>query len=64
VSRIVVVSLASLGASMVLVTLLVIVLYNPTKLPLELVGIKDYTILDSDESNQDLHSASLLEAIS
>ena len=49
---------------MVLVTLLVIVLYNPTKLPLELVGIKDYTILDSDESNQDLHSASLLEAIS
>lgn len=61
-SRIVVVSLASLGASLVLVTLLVIVLYNPSKLPLELVGLRDYTILDSDESNQDLHSASLLVA--
>ena len=56
------VSLASLGASVVLVTLLVIVLYNPSKLPLELVGIKDYTILDSDESYQDLRSASLLVA--
>ena len=61
-SRIVVVSLASLGASIVLVTLLVIVVYNPSKLPLELVGLKDYTILDSDESNRDLRSASLLVA--
>ena len=61
-SRIVVVSLVSLGASTVLVTLLVIVLYNPSKLPLELVGLKDYKILDSDESNQDLRSASLLVA--
>ena len=61
-SRIVVVSLASLGASIVLVTLLVIVVYNPSKLPLELVGLKDYTILDSDESNRDLRSADLLVA--
>ena len=58
----VVVSLVSLGASTVLVMLLVIVLFNPTKLPLELVGLKDYTILDSDESKRDLHSASLLVA--
>jgi hypothetical protein len=56
------VALASLGASIVLVTLLVIVLYNPAKLPLELVGLKDYTILDSEESNQDLRSADLLVA--
>jgi hypothetical protein len=62
VSRVLVVSLVSLGASIVLVMLLVIVLYNPSKLPLELIGLKDYTILDSDESNQDLHSASLLVA--
>ena len=61
-SRFVVVSLVSLGASIVLVTLLVIVLYNPSKLPLELFGLKDYTILDSDESNRDLRSASLLAA--
>jgi hypothetical protein len=56
------VALASLGASIVLVTLPVIVLYNPAKLPLELVGLKDYTILDSEESNQDLRSADLLVA--
>jgi hypothetical protein len=62
VSRVVVVALASLGASTVLVILLVIVLFDPSKLPLELVGIKDYTILDSDESNRDLRSASLLVA--
>ena len=61
-SRIVVVSLASLGASIILVALLVIVVYNPSKLPLELVGLKDYTILDTDESNQDLRSTDLLVA--
>jgi len=62
VSRVVVVSLASLGVSTVLVILLVIVLFNPSKLPLELVSLKDYTILDSDESNQELRSADLLVA--
>lgn len=36
--------------------------YNPSKLPLELVGIREYTILDSDESNQPLRSASLYVA--
>jgi hypothetical protein len=62
VSRVVVVALASLGVSIVSVTALVIVLYNPSKLPLELVGLKDYTILESDDSNRDLRSASLLVA--
>jgi hypothetical protein len=62
VSRIVVASLASLGASIVLVALLVIVVYNPSKLPLELVGLKDYTILDTDESILHLRSTDLLVA--
>jgi len=62
VSRFVVVSLASLGVSIVLVTLLVVVVYKPSKLPLELFGLKDYTILDSDESKRDLRSADLLVA--
>ena len=61
-SRIVVISLASLGVSTVLIILLVVVLFNPSKLPLELLGLMDYTILDSDESNRDLRSASLLVA--
>jgi hypothetical protein len=46
----------------VLGALLLIALYNPSKLPLELVGLADYTILDSDESNHDLRSADLLVA--
>ena len=45
-------------------SLLVIALYNPSKLPLELVGLADYTILDSDESNHDLRSADLFVATS
>jgi hypothetical protein len=60
--RIIVVALASMGVLLALGLLFVIVVYNPSKLPLELVGIRDYTILDSDESNRPLRSASLYVA--
>ena len=43
-------------------SLFIVVRYNPSNLPLERLGIGDYTILDSDESNQDLRSANLLVA--
>jgi len=45
----VVIMLASLGTLIELGSLLVIVLYNPSKLPLELVGLAAYTILDPEE---------------
>ena len=41
--------LASLGTLIALGSLLVIALYNPSKLPLELIGLADYTILDPEE---------------
>lgn len=62
VVRTIVVALASLGALLLPGLLFVIVVYNPSKLPLELLGIRDYTILDSDESNRPLRSASLYVA--
>jgi hypothetical protein len=59
VVRTAVVTVASLGVLILLAALSVVVLNDPLKLPLELVGTRDYTILDSDESNQNLRAAEL-----
>ena len=45
----VVIMLASLGTLIALGSLLVIALYNPSKSPLELIGLADYIILDPEE---------------
>jgi len=45
----VVIMLARFGTLIALGSLLVIALYNPSKLPLELVSLADYTILDPEE---------------
>ena len=60
--RVVVAAMASLGALTLLTTLFIILRYNPSKLPLESVGITNYTILDSDASNRGWRSADLTVA--
>ena len=44
-----VITLANFGTRIALGSLLVIALYNSSKLPLELVSLADYTILDPEE---------------